>query len=157
MDDDYKDCLSDSLTRFKEFASECSLDEALVSQHQARVVQEKQRPIGAILVEKGYLNVKQVARLLGLQADEPHMLLGELAVREGFCEPEEVAYARRRQRELLLGVKQSAIDENDPAEVQRLNAVLAYAKFLERELYRLRSEGRAEAEAEKPESVSEAV
>ena len=29
MDDDYKDCLSDSLTRFKEFASECSLDEAL--------------------------------------------------------------------------------------------------------------------------------
>lgn len=55
-------------------------------------------PLGQILVRRGALDLAQVMGLLTMQADEPERRIGDLAIREGMCSPEEVAAAVLEQR-----------------------------------------------------------
>jgi len=78
--------------------------EGLISVSAAAKIRDKVReswmPIGKILRQRGHLSMDQMMRLLELQSSEPHLRLGELAVREGWCTEEDVAEALRLQREM---------------------------------------------------------
>ena len=54
-------------------------------------------PIGTLLRQRGHLSMSELASLLEIQTAEPHLRLGELAVREGFCTEEDVDEALRLQ------------------------------------------------------------
>ena len=60
--------------------------------------QHSWRPLGEILVRGNYLTLHQVSQLLGLQADEPHRRIGELAVREGLLSQAQLEHALAEQR-----------------------------------------------------------
>ena len=51
------------------------------------------KPLGKILIEDGYMNIKQVSHLLQIQANDMSMRIGDLAVREGYCTPRELQEA----------------------------------------------------------------
>jgi len=78
--------------------------EGLISVSAAAKIREKVReswmPIGKILRQRGHLSMDQMMRLLEMQSSEPHLRLGELAVRERWCTEEDVAEALRLQREM---------------------------------------------------------
>ncbi|MCA9231043.1 MAG: hypothetical protein KDA57_10345 [Planctomycetales bacterium] len=67
----------------------------MISSNQFVQALEKQlasRPqLGALAIDTGKLTVKQVFEILRLQADEPHVRFGELAVRAQLLTQEELA------------------------------------------------------------------
>jgi hypothetical protein len=97
-------------------------------------------PLGRILRQHNKLSMSQLMELLQLQAGEPHLRLGELAVREGFCSDADVRDALRMQREVsphLLDMLAS-----DPkVELGKLMQVATrYVRLLEARLGRSRIE-----------------
>jgi hypothetical protein len=66
-----------------------------------------------------------------MQAAEPHLLLGELAVREGLCKEKHVQEALRIQRETSPHVLDRLLDEEgcDPARLCRV--LVRYVRQLE--------------------------
>jgi hypothetical protein len=58
-------------------------------------------PLGTILVRSGHLTIEDLAILLEMQTDECHLRIGELAVREGYCTPEDVEKALVAQTVLV--------------------------------------------------------
>jgi hypothetical protein len=74
-----------------------TLDPSLAEEFKARGRKEW-RPLGQILVRRRALDMAQVMGLLAMQADEPNARLGDLAVREGMCTPEQIASALKEQR-----------------------------------------------------------
>ncbi len=56
-------------------------------------------PIGKILRQRGHLTMAEMMHLLEMQTAEPHLRLGELAVREHFCTEADLEEALRLQRE----------------------------------------------------------
>jgi len=62
-------------------------------------VEEAWVPIGKILRQRGHLTMAEMMHLLELQTAEPHLRLGELAVREHFCTEADLEEALRLQRE----------------------------------------------------------
>lgn len=62
-------------------------------------VRESWVPIGEVLRSQGHLTTSQLMDLVQLQAAEPHLRLGELAVREGFCAEQDLLDAVSIQRE----------------------------------------------------------
>lgn len=60
-------------------------------------------PLGKVLIRKGFVTVREVMELLSLQAIEPHLRIGDLAVREGLCTSEEVRQALETQEHACLG------------------------------------------------------
>ncbi len=94
-------------------------------------VHEEWVPIGQVLRGQGRLTTNQIMDLVQMQASEPHLRLGELAVRSGFCTEEEVLEAIVMQRlsnphplELLLA--------DHPCDRDKLwNVVIRYVKELE--------------------------
>ncbi len=76
-----------------------AFDESLLNEMKMAVRLSPWRPFGAILVELGYMRLGQVAHLLRIQADEMHMRIGALAVREGFCTTDQIENALAVQRE----------------------------------------------------------
>jgi xanthosine utilization system XapX-like protein len=62
-------------------------------------VRESWIPIGEVLRGQGHLTTGELMDLVQLQAAEPHLRLGELAVREGFCKEEDLLDAVSMQRE----------------------------------------------------------
>jgi len=79
------------------------LEEGLLSTSAAArirsTVQEGWVPIGRILRQRGHLTIAQMMHLLEMQTSEPHLRLGELAVREGFCKEKDIEEALRLQQE----------------------------------------------------------
>ena len=109
--------------------------EGMISISTAARIQEKAhaewKPIGQILREQGHLTVEQVIRLLQMQAAEPHLLLGELAVREGLCKERHVQEALRIQRETSPHVLERLLDDEgcDPSRLCRV--LVRYVRQLE--------------------------
>ncbi len=92
-------------------------------------------PLGRILVSGGVLDHDQVTGLLAIQGDEPHLRLGDLAVREGMCTQDQVAEALREQRalsphpiELLL--RDTRVDKRG-----LLGPLIDYVQWLEGRLH----------------------
>jgi len=94
-------------------------------------VHEEWIPIGELLRSQGRLTTNQLMDLVQIQAGEPHLRLGEIAVRAGFCTEDEVVEAVVMQRlsnphplELVLA--------DYPCDRDKLwNVVIRYVKQLE--------------------------
>ncbi|MCA8942700.1 MAG: hypothetical protein KDB80_09105 [Planctomycetes bacterium] len=87
------------------------------------------RPLGALLIETGTLTVRQVAQLLRLQADEMHLRIGELAVRERMCDEEQVEFCLELQRESGLDPVRALI--SDPR-TNKTSVAAALATYIHR-------------------------
>ena len=79
-------------------------------------------PLGKILKQRGRLTMAQLMSLLERQNESPEHLLGELAVREGYCTEEDVHEALRLQREISphpfeVLVREVAVDRERLIEV----------------------------------------
>ncbi len=72
-------------------------DEALVSEY-ATKHSEKWIPLGQILIEMRSITLKQVMSLLSMQAEDPALRIGDLAVREGYCTRQDIDAAIEIQR-----------------------------------------------------------
>lgn len=110
-------------------------DHALVTREQADSLRKQamsaQVPLGRILLQQHIMDVRQVMQVLYLQADEPDVRFGELAIRLGFLTREQLQRALREQR----------IQAQHPAEVLRdrgilmadelLDALITYVKRME--------------------------
>jgi hypothetical protein len=77
------------------------VEHAVIPTSTAEVLKSKTRddwiPLGKILRRQGHLNMGQLLELLQLQAQHPHVRLGELAVQRGFCSEDHVVTALRTQ------------------------------------------------------------
>lgn len=73
------------------------LDEDLANEFD-RAANAAWTPIGKLLVQSGALSMAQLMSLLGMQADEPYVRLGDLAIREGFCDLEQIRGAVEEQQ-----------------------------------------------------------
>ena len=62
-------------------------------------VHEAWVPIGEVLRGQGLLSTNQLMDLVQMQATEPHLRLGELAIREGYCTDQDVLDAVSMQWE----------------------------------------------------------
>lgn len=89
------------------------------------------RPLGKILLELGVLDWDQVTLLLNMQCDEPHVRLGELAVREKMCTQGELDeaidyHAMRHPHPFELLARDERLDVP-----QVFKALLSYTRHLE--------------------------
>jgi hypothetical protein len=73
----------------------------------------------------------QMTRLLEMQTSEPHLRLGELAVREGFCTEEDVREAMRLQREASPHALEVFLSEVPCDKDQFIQALIRYVRHLE--------------------------
>ena len=122
-----------------------ALDQGLVEEYRESSCKQW-RQLGEILVREGSLTVKQVAGLLGMQADEPHMRIGDLAVREGLIDGDQLVEALKVQREscphpLELMAKDDRLEKGD-----LFLTLISYVRFLEGTLRRAEALSKRELE-----------
>ena len=65
----------------------------------AQEVRDQWMPLGRILLREKKLTVDEMKRLLEMQAANPGMRVGDLAVREGFCSVSDIEEAVQFQHE----------------------------------------------------------
>ena len=79
------------------------IEDGLITPDAAERIQTKVHdawtPLGEILWKQGHLTRTDLMQLLKLQACEPHLRIGEIAVREGLCTERDILKAIQRQRE----------------------------------------------------------
>ncbi len=85
------------------------------------------KPLGKVLLEQRHLSIHQLAQLIQIQLDEPHIQLGELAVREGFCSREDLDAALTYHRENCPHILELAL--RDP-NVDSLELVRTTAEYI---------------------------
>ncbi len=107
-----------------------SFEEKVIREYRDRH-HETWTPLSSLLIEEHVLEMSQVAVLLRKQLREPHMRIGDLAVREGFCSREDVDRMLEHQEErcphpvdLILG------DDRIEAAVA-VDALKSYVRHLE--------------------------
>ncbi len=113
-----------------------AIDPKLLDEMRASWTPDSWRPLGEILMRNGSLSLHQVAGLIGMQADEPHMRIGDLAVREGLCTVAQVADALQIQRDSCPGPVEILLRDKHLNGEQLLDALLMYARYLEGRLLR---------------------
>lgn len=123
--DQFWDCLAESE----------AVDPQLLSELRATWTPDSWQPLGEILIRSGVLTLKQVAGLIGMQATEPHMRIGDLAVREGLCDKEQLRVALEVQRKSCPGPIEVLLQSERVEGEELLDALLKYARFLEGKLF----------------------
>jgi hypothetical protein len=104
-------------------------------------VQEAWIPIGEVLRGQGHLTTSQLMDLVQMQASEPHLRLGELAVREGFCSDRDIVEAISMQREANPHPLEILLADY-PCDRDRLwSIVIRYLRQVETRLADLPSQG----------------
>jgi len=117
-----------------------SLDPDLLAELRRSWTPESWRPLGEILVRSGSLTLRQVAGLIGMQATEPHMRIGDLALREGLCTLEQIEDALQQQRVMCPGPIELLMRDKRVDGEQLLDALVKYARSLEGRLMRPKTE-----------------
>ncbi len=106
------------------------VSDALAASIRAQSADER-IPLGRLLLEQGAMTVRDVMKLLTMQADAPSLRFGELAIREGLitCGQLEAALMRQRsaRNHQIDVVRKLAL--LTPCELQGL--VVDYVRFLE--------------------------
>ncbi len=116
----------------------CDLDEAIIDEY--RTTQSRGwSPLGSILLRDGVLSMSQVIALLAIQANEPDVRIGDLAVREGHCTQATIRKALVVQREesphpIELLMADSRVDKPT-----LFDGVTSYVRFLEGLVHRMRT------------------
>jgi len=116
--------LADCLVRMGVITSEAG------EYYKARVRREF-KPLGRILLDQRRLTIHQLAELILMQAEEPCALLGELAVREGHCTPDEVGEALAYQRESCPHILEMAYMDEDVDTLELIRGAAAYIRHAE--------------------------
>lgn len=111
-----------------------SLD--LVEKHRRSMRETPWVPLGRILIREGILSVRQVMGLVAMQVSEPHIRIGDLAVREGLCTPEEVAHCLDQQAASSPGPIHLLLKDENVSQDRLVNALVGYIHFLEGQLER---------------------
>ena len=114
------------------------LDPEFLEEYQRTMESQPQQPLGALLIKAKYLGVRQVMRLLEIQIDEPNLRLGELAVREGYCTPEQIDECLCVQRDSVPSPIDSIANDSRLNEKKMREALVGYVHYLERLLFVLR-------------------
>jgi hypothetical protein len=88
-------------------------------------------PIGRLLMMLGYLDAKDIVRILELKRQSPQLRFGELAVREGLVTSEQLAIALRRQWKTPRSQPELVRDSKLLSEEVWSQAMIDYVSFLE--------------------------
>lgn len=107
----------------------------LLPHEQADALRERARcerlPLGRLLVMNGTLRVQQVLQILDVQAEQPNLRFGEIAVMLGVLSTVELEAALRQQREqrphLIDLIRQEGLVPRRTLD----SALLKYVEFLE--------------------------
>jgi hypothetical protein len=91
-------------------------------------------PLGKILRQQGHLTMGQLMELLQLQAREPDILIGELAVRQGQCSRQDVAEALRIQSDTSPHPLELLLQDRTCDHDRLLAALATYVRRLEARL-----------------------
>ena len=110
------------------------LDERLAGEFRRRT-HKKWTPLGQILVERRILDISQVMGLLAMQADEPEMRLGDLAVREGMCTSEQISAALVEQRQACPHPIELLLEDRRIEKAGFFTILIDYVRWLEGQLY----------------------
>ncbi|MBI1382404.1 MAG: hypothetical protein GC161_15105 [Planctomycetaceae bacterium] len=111
--------------------------DASIAKELSEVCRNKWLPLGAILRRDAGLKMKDVARILSAQADEPTVLFGDMAVRLGICKREEIEAARVAQAEECPHVIDLALADPRVDQERVMNALREYLRYTERVLDQL--------------------
>ncbi len=111
-----------------------TLDARLISELKESWNPGSWKPLGEVLIRNKVLTLSQVAGLIGIQADEPNMRLGDLAIREGLCTLEGLADALDEQRRACPGPIEILMRDGDVGSDELLDTLLTYVRFLEGKL-----------------------
>lgn len=122
---------SDHLKQLWNYLEREGLIDLAMRDRLAKTVSQGWRPLGRVLVEMGYLSVKELMRLLAIQADEPSAYLGSLAVREGYCTQSQIEQALRLQRSTTAGVYQFLTSVGGLSPEQLFDSTANYIRHLE--------------------------
>jgi hypothetical protein len=115
-----------------------AVDADLLAELRSSWTPDSWRPVGEILIRSGVLTLRQVAGLIGMQATEPHMRIGDLAIREALCTKEQIMDALRIQRASCPGPIEILMQDERIEGEELLDALLKYARFLEGRLLQQR-------------------
>ena len=125
---------------WSQVAAKGALDPQLIQEYRDTLTGRRWLPLGAILIKQKHLSVREIMTLLDIQASEPDMRIGDLAVREGFCTPEQISECLAIQAETCPGPIELMLRDTRLDEANVMEAVVGYIHFLEGCLFSLRSE-----------------
>lgn len=91
--------------------------------------------LGKILLDRRAMDVRQVMQIVSLQADEPRMRFGELAIRAGFIDEHELISALRDQRMMRRHPSEIILERGLMKRSALLRALIGYTTLLEGEFY----------------------
>lgn len=117
--------------RFWEILTELGVFEASHLSEFRRNHRRPWRQLGEILIRQGALSVKQVGGLLNMQVDEPHMRIGDLAVREGLIDEVQLAKALGAQRRSSPHPLELLAEDDRAPSGSAFQALVAYVRHLE--------------------------
>lgn len=101
---------------------------------------EERAPIGQLLIRRGVLRVKEVMKVLELQAETPGVRFGDLAVQAGYLTARELESVLAYQRSHRLHQVEIIYSENLMGETRCSHLVISYIRYLETHV----SEGNAD-------------
>jgi hypothetical protein len=95
-------------------------------------------PIGKLLVTRGALTMTQLMGLLAMQAGDPGLRLGDLAVREGLCSLGQIREVLSEQRRLCPHPIETLLGDDRVDTGALLTPLVRYVRWLEGQLHTLR-------------------
>ncbi|MEW6072982.1 MAG: hypothetical protein AB1726_10390 [Planctomycetota bacterium] len=122
---------TDPLDDFWRFLGQAgTIDPEVIREHREQY-RERWVPLTVILQEERILGMSQIAVLLRKQLAEPHLRLGDLAVREGFCSREDVERALVLQEERCTHPIDLVLGDERIEPVAAVDALKCYVQHLE--------------------------
>jgi len=94
-------------------------------------------PLGMLLINTGVLRMKDVAKILSVQAESPKRLFGDVAVELGLCTEPDIQEAIQVQARECPHVLDLAFESDEVDQVLLISAVKMYVRQTERVLDRL--------------------
>lgn len=123
---------------WKELLDHGALNDDLLAEYRQTVAKRPWKPLGRILIDEGILTLRQVAGLFQIQADEPGMRLGDLAVREEYCTVEEIQHALSLQSRTSPGPIELMLRDFRISDENLMDALIGYVHYLEAVVHGLR-------------------
>jgi len=108
-----------------------ALDARLFAEFTGLAAVRRWAPLGSHLVRLGFLTLSDLARLLGLQAADPGRRIGDLAVEEGLCTPDQLRLAIEEQARTAPGPLDLLVGDPRVEQGALLRALVQYVHFLE--------------------------
>jgi hypothetical protein len=108
-----------------------ALDPRLYAEFTGLAAVRRWAPLGSHLVRLGFLTLSDLAWLLALQAADQGRRIGDLAVEQGLCTPEQVRHAIEEQARTAPGPLDLLVGDPRVDQNALLRALVQYVHFLE--------------------------